>query len=40
MFNTTTEWRQCQVANGAYLTRIDDVVYVKFLKWNIAKGIY
>lgn len=31
---------QHPVSNGVYVLRIDDAVYVKRLKWNIAKGIY
>lgn len=31
---------QHPVSNGVYVIRIDDAVYVKRLKWNIAKGIY
>ncbi|TCU01664.1 LexA family transcriptional regulator [Vibrio crassostreae] len=31
---------QHPVPNGVYVIRIDDAVYVKRLKWNIAKGVY
>lgn len=31
---------QHPVSNGVYVIRIDDAVYVKRLKWNIAKGVY
>lgn len=32
--------QQHPVANGVYVIRIDEAVYVKRLKWNIAKGLY
>jgi hypothetical protein len=32
--------RKHSALNGVHLIRIDDAVYVNFLKWNIAKGIY
>ncbi|MEZ8154300.1 S24 family peptidase [Vibrio splendidus] len=31
---------QHPVSNGVYVIRIDEAVYVKRLKWNIAKGVY